>query len=731
MSRRILLVAVVTLGCYSHLLVSSSVGFTYDDGRFVEKNDAVHDLSNIGKFFSDPTLVDPRAWSGIYRPLRTLDFAVDWAIAGDSPRWFHFRNLLYHLAAALLVMALMLRWGAGPNAATLGALLFAVHPVQVEAAGWITSRGDVMCVAFFLLALLCHQRSRGMDRYFLAAAGALLLALFSKEVAVMFLPAAALADYLFRDERRIRSTAARWPQYLVYALAAILYVALWKGLHASYDAAEWHVRIRWGGGILGTLLTMMRGFVYYFRLILLPVDMAIDWYLGEVGGLDPLTAVCAVIVLALIGYSIFRLFRGGGVLAFAVLWFFITIFPSSNLPAPIGIVTAERFLYLPMAGVAVAAGMLLGHIWSRGTAGRAATVTLLSCLAIVSFQRTYAWVSDESLWLTALDRFESPRGLEWRAETLRERGADLMLGASRLREKGDEEAAARAVARAEKLLGNAESNYDRSMELWGKLPAAEAAVSVARANRAMVFYEQGRYELALREAQEVLDFWPDQTQGNLARGMALYGLGDFRAAARAAEAALANDSREFTRRKAAAIYQGLAQWYAKPEQDNVAQSYRALLRSWELYPDRSENRGVYAARQELEGQFEAQVQPLLKAAAARPGDLQVYLNLAVLYAQFADYEASSALFDQLLARDEIQADPAALSQVLFYQASQYWESMDTVEAYDRAEATYRRVFELAPDFTGVEDAIERVRHKRQELEASFARDLKKAPPPPK
>ena len=329
------LLAAAAFAAYFGIIQSGELEWVYDDVRFVADNPAIRDLGNAGRFFTDPTTMDPYSWAGIYRPLRTLDWSIDWAItrgfsATARVRWFHIRNVLYHVLAVLLAYWLFLRIGAGRAASGLGALVFAIHPVQVESVAWITSRADVMCLVFFLGGLHFHLSSRGPDRRFLGAICFLALALLSKEAALTFPAAAALMDFFFRDERRFRATLRRWWVYGTYALVAGLYLGLWVYLHRAHEGNIWGA----GGlyaGLSGQLLTMARGFVYYLRLIILPVDLAQDYYIGGIRTPDILTVLCGALVIGLLVAALRRAARGGGAFAFAVLWFLVTLFPASNL----------------------------------------------------------------------------------------------------------------------------------------------------------------------------------------------------------------------------------------------------------------------------------------------------------------------------------------------------------------------------------------------------------------
>ena len=87
--------------------------------------------------------------------------------------------------------------------------------------------------------------------------------------------------------------------------------------------------------------------------------MAQDYYLPQVSVAGPLSVACLALVVLAAAWAIGRAVRGGGPAAFAILWFIVAISPVSSIVVPVGIPTAERFLYLPMVGVSLWAGLLL------------------------------------------------------------------------------------------------------------------------------------------------------------------------------------------------------------------------------------------------------------------------------------------------------------------------------------------------------------------------------------
>ncbi len=476
--RAAILVAGLALLAY---LPSLFGDFVYDDVRFVETNAAVHALSPAMAIscFTDPTTVDPDAFKGIYRPLRTLEFAIDRAVSGGRPWFFHLRGMIWHALSAVLVLGLFRRLsgappGEAPAAAWCGALLYALHPVHTECVAWISSRGDLLCAVFFLAALTSH-----LDGHRIRAALLLLVAIFAKEVAVVFAGAALLTDLYRRDKLRFG-----W--YGVYGAIAAGFTALWFFLVAGGEPGEMgQVSAWWGGSYLMNLATMAKGFLYYLKLLVLPVNQAVAYHLPARSTLDSGTVVSIIAVL---------LIAVGALIAsrktrFALGWFLVTIFPVSNLLIRLVIPTEERFLLLPSIGFCFAAGWLLART-------RISAIVFLCCFAL-TFSRTFDWLSEDALWQSSLAVTESPKGLRYRSD----------IETRRMEQTRDRADAEQVVRTTDAFFGY----YLKNIQLAPEGTPGAMLVSATDAgplllNKAKALLLLGRYREALDAALSAADF---------------------------------------------------------------------------------------------------------------------------------------------------------------------------------------------------------------------------------
>src|SRR5438093_1505067 len=126
-------------------------GFALDDLYIIVWNPLVHSVQGVWRAFAAPYW-PPDLGGQMYRPLPLAAFAVDWSIARGHPGLFHAVNLLWHAGAAVVVAALARRWADNTSAALAAGLVFAVHPVHVEAVANIVGLGELMAALGVCLA---------------------------------------------------------------------------------------------------------------------------------------------------------------------------------------------------------------------------------------------------------------------------------------------------------------------------------------------------------------------------------------------------------------------------------------------------------------------------------------------------------------------------------------------------------------------------------------------------
>ena len=343
--------------------------------------------------------------AGYFRPVTTLSYLLDRQLWGDD--WVmgrHVSNIGFHALATLLLWLLARRVLHGTRARETGALataaLFAVHPIHTESVGWIGARVDVLATVFVIasLVLALAWRDRRSIAGLVLAPLAFFLALGSKEVGIAGLALLPLALLIVpaRDAETPARLAVTWlPLLASFAVA----VALWWWLRAAGTAS---VAEQFGGV---DPLKLLRATGYYLGKLAWPwpqLNFA-GWH-NVPGALASAGIAGVSIALATAAFLSWRRQRAGAAL-FGLLWIGVALAPSlvvalsSFATNPV----AERYLYLPSAGFALAAGALVAATGPGRTGGfiRAVAAALVAVLFVACFQRSLDWSSNVRLWATA------------------------------------------------------------------------------------------------------------------------------------------------------------------------------------------------------------------------------------------------------------------------------------------------------------------------------------------
>jgi Flp pilus assembly protein TadD len=417
-----------------------------DDGWAALDNPLVWSLRNLGRMFrelygyaGDPSVRGP------YRPITTLSYALNYAIHGRWTPGFHAVNVALHAGASVLLWALVRRVagaalpGREGRAALVAALLFAVHPAHVEAVGTIFGRTEPLAACFTLAALGLALRWREAPWRLPAAVVVLAGGVLSKEVSIVapaiFLllawaaPDAAGLDAVpgARGPVRRRALLSALGVAAALALAAIPYFAV-KGLDVAVTpVARWFPVGTPGAHVA---LTMSRVLGEYLRILAFPSFLGGDF--AYAARIPTLTSPTAAFWLAT---SAWVAALGAGLWLWAsrraplegagILWTLGALAPVLQI-VPVGVLLAERLLYLPSAGFCLAAGVAIARLLpatatstltatatatptARKTAGasRAAAALAIAIVAVLTARtvvRALDWRSAVALWESELEK---------------------------------------------------------------------------------------------------------------------------------------------------------------------------------------------------------------------------------------------------------------------------------------------------------------------------------------
>src|SRR3989441_2150934 len=345
----------------------------------------------------------------LWRPAVLVSYALDYRISA-SPHWFHAVNVLWATAAAA-ALALLATLIAGPTVGLVTGLLFAVHPVHVEATASVVGRAELVAAVGYAVALICALRSEQRPAWLLGVAFGAALAIGAKEHAAT-LPAAVLLVFLARDlgcARWRRSLAAAAPAAACATVIVTLYFVARRAVAGgAFTPGGLAPGLR-GLDVVDRAWAMLAISLEWWRLLLFPVRLSADYNPAQLSVTTALTArhgLAAVVWIAA-GLAAWRL-RGRipGVAA-GLAWLVLAIPPLSNRIVPTEVIVAERTLFLPSWGVMLALAALGASVpWPR----RAKAWLLALALGVGagrSVARIAVWCDDESFF--AAQQRDAPR----------------------------------------------------------------------------------------------------------------------------------------------------------------------------------------------------------------------------------------------------------------------------------------------------------------------------------
>jgi hypothetical protein len=424
-------VAAVFAGAVAILAFLNSLNntFAFDDLYIILENPGIQSLETLPEALVSPYWPGEYGKGlGLWRPMVTGVFGLEWALWGENPVAYHLVNILLHGGVTVLVVLLL--GGFLPvQGAFLGGLLFALHPVHVEAVANVVGMAEVQAAFFFLLAALLVQR--GGERLPPGRLALVLLffalAFLTKESAITLMGIVLLLDASHED-----LTLSDLPRYLrnrrsLYGgLILVSGLLLFARFQILGSLAQPFAPL--GAHLLEEIpriWTVASTWPHLFRLMVYPQDLVSDYSPAVIPialGWNAVNVVGALMVLATLVFALFAWRRGseeGSGLSprwagWGVVWFVITLSPTANIVFLSGILLSERTLYLPSVGfVAGAAWLLLSLHKERPRLAVGAIVLALSLMAGRSWTRTPTWENNSEVFNTLIREHPEAGRSQW------------------------------------------------------------------------------------------------------------------------------------------------------------------------------------------------------------------------------------------------------------------------------------------------------------------------------
>ncbi len=377
------------------------------------------------EYLTDPHVMSGLSWANIkwawtafaagnWHPVTWISHAVDFQLFGSHAGGHHAISVLLHFINAALLFFLLRsatnkRWRSFAVAA-----LFALHPLQVESVAWAAERKNLLCTLFFLLALGAYgwyARKPGLGRY-LSVAALFALGLASKPMVVTFPLLLVLIDFwplgrvagwshsaggFYSPQKSIGKLLLEKLPFLAMSAGSAVVTIVAQSRSNAMPSMDTGWTIAW------RIQNAIHSYAAYIWKAFFPRGLAVFYPAVQ---FEPWEVWLSGFFLVLLSVIVWRMRRGRPYLEAGYLWFLITLIPVIGLIQVGAQSMADRYTYIPMIGIFVAAVWLASDLADHlkltipVRAGIGAAVLII--LAVLAARQAQYWRSSIDLWTHAL-----------------------------------------------------------------------------------------------------------------------------------------------------------------------------------------------------------------------------------------------------------------------------------------------------------------------------------------
>jgi len=407
--RGLIAAAIIAAGCLAYANTFRNE-FVWDDASSIILNEHVKDPGFFFQLFREDQHPFGRGQGNFYRPLLAATFMADYQLAASAdpgippdPLLFHITSAAWHIAAALLLFALLTRVHAPLLVRAAVPLLYVLHPLHTEAVAYISGRADSMSAAFMFAGLwLAVWESTPAKRItgIILSALCFCAALMSKESSTMF--PILLALIIIAAPHAEPSRLAMYKRRAVPFFLSIAILGIYIGLRMT--VLKFAATVPPATTFGGRLLEMFQALALYMGLLFMPLDLHMERSLAQTSAWLALPGVlCLALLIGLLAHAALRKhYRAVA----AAAWFIATWLPISGI-FPLNAPMAEHWMYVPMAGffwlLFEYAHLYARPLWARGVLATAVVGVCLIFLTLTIAQNR-AWRDNETIFRGTLAR---------------------------------------------------------------------------------------------------------------------------------------------------------------------------------------------------------------------------------------------------------------------------------------------------------------------------------------
>jgi tetratricopeptide (TPR) repeat protein len=411
-------------------------GFVWDDYGYITANTTIRSLDTRSLY----TMFTVRNM-GNWHPLTSLSHALDYVSWELDPFGYHLTNSIFHglntVLLFLLVIQLMVKaskancMAPSPEkllpvstqhliAASITALLFALHPLQVESVAWIAERKNLLCTFFVLLTFHCylmyvstvHIMHRWM--WFAGCLFLFLFALMSKPMAVTLPVLLLIFDYypLKRIKLSLRESSyilfEKVPFFVLSIFDSIVTIVVQQNAGSLKSLEQFHLGPR--------IFNAIRTLIFYLEKTIIPIELVPYYPLtGTADWSDARCLVSGILILIFTGFCLWMAKKGKHLCLAAWLFYVVALIPMLGIIQVGDQAAADRYTYLSNMSIFLLVG--IGTVWVfekisltnhkktlRGVFCFVIAVVFL-LLATMTINQIRIWRTPESLWQYVTNKY--------------------------------------------------------------------------------------------------------------------------------------------------------------------------------------------------------------------------------------------------------------------------------------------------------------------------------------
>jgi hypothetical protein len=349
----ILLLIIIAFVAFGRIASNDFTNF--DDSAFITENSYVQSGFNYESIKWAFTTIHLSYW----HPLTWLSYILDWSLFGANASGHHFVSLLFHIGSVILLFLFLNKSTNNFRLSAFAAAFFALHPLRVESVAWAAERKDVLSMFFGMASIYAYSfyvENQKLSKYLLCVI-LFILALMSKPMMVTLPFVLLLLDYwpLTRWQKAGSSPVEtrshfigkiiweKMPFFLLTIVFSIVTFWAQNKLGSVYSAKNMPFLQRIGNAIVC--------YAAYLGKTFWPVDLAV--YYPYDSSLHLGAIFISVVILILITLVVFYYIRKLPFLFTGWFWYLGTLIPVIGLIQTGSQAMADRYTYLPSAGIAI------------------------------------------------------------------------------------------------------------------------------------------------------------------------------------------------------------------------------------------------------------------------------------------------------------------------------------------------------------------------------------------